>query len=350
MLLGFVLASPAASDGVQAQAVSPENDGEYRLIDAQRTRSRLTRTVNLGRVEDQLERAGQEGYALRWVAGFSSSMNLLLRKDSAGPREYRMVTSGRESAFLRDLNEAGAEGFRVVPNGIKAFEESSAFASLAWVAIMAREPERPRSTFSYSLVKGTDEGEAALAAAAADGRTLAAVVGRQGLVAADTLLFFEAVEAVAPAAPAPIGPREFRIIATARTSTTEADIRAAASEGLRVIGAGFGYMTFIMVREPDVEPVPVEYRLIAMKRRETALDELRATGAEGYEVAATSQNGQEAVFVLERRPQTTMPFDYDLLSLEEDSANEVLQGAEAAGYRVVTLLNDIVVVSRLGQR
>ena len=152
----------------------------------------------------------------------------------------------------------------------------------------------------FSVVKGTKEGEKALANSTTTGRALVGILGRQGLVAANTLLFFE--ESVEPGVPPVSEQREYRIVTAARTSAMQNDLTEAAAEGFRVIGAGFGYMTAVMAREGGSPPTPIEYRLIGMTRVETGVEELQAAGAEGFRVAAMSEHGQEGVFILHQHP------------------------------------------------
>ena len=194
------------------------------------------------------------------------------------------------------------------------------------------------------MVKGTKEGEDALANSATTGRALVGILGRQGLVAANTLLFLE--ESDEPRVPPASAQRDYRILATARTSAMQNDLAEAAAEGFRVVGAGFGDMTAVMARERGSPPTPIEYRLIGMIRVETAVKELQAAGAEGFRVAAMSEHGQEGVFILHRTPGTSERFDYRVLRLEEATANQTLIDAEAGGYRILTLLNDLVVLER----
>ncbi len=332
-----------ATLGGRAQAPAIPGDQRYLLIDAQSTRSRITRTVNLSRVRERLVDALEKGYGVQFVAGFSSSANLLLKRGDAATGSYRMVATSSEGAFLNELNQAASQGFRVVPGGIKAFEEGGSFGNqTTWIAVLRKQSDTPRN--KYSVVKGTKEGEEALAGSTTTGRTLVGILGRQGLVAANTLLFFE--ESAEPRAPVVSEPREYRIVATARTSAMQNDLAGAAAQGFRVIGAGFGHMTAVMARERGASPTPIEYRLIGMVRVETAVKELQAAGAEGFRVAAMSENGQEGVFILHRTPGTSERFDYRVSTLQEATANQTLIDAEASGYRIITLLSDLVVLER----
>jgi hypothetical protein len=87
-----------------------------------------------------------------------------------------------------------------------------------------------------------------------------------------------------------------------------------------------------------------------MIRIETALSELQAAGAEGFRVTAVSEHGPEGVFVLSRRPATPERFEYQLIRLQESTANQTLVDAEADGYRMIRLLNDVIVLERQSAR
>lgn len=335
LFIGMMLA------GTAAQTPGVPGDQQYLFIDAQTTRSRLTRTTNLERVRARLMDAADKGYGVQFLAGFSSSANLLLTRGGRGPASYRMVTSPRESAFLNELNQAASQGFRVVPEGIKVFEEGGPLGNQTnWLAVLLKQSDT--SQVKYSVVKGTKEGEEALANSTAAGRALVGIIGRQGLVAANTLLFFEESAGGVP----PSQRRDYRIVATARTSSLEKDLTEAAAEGFRVIGAGFGYLTVVMAREPGSTPTPLEYRVIAMIRVATAVKELQAAGAEGFRIASISENGPEGVFILHRSPRTADRFEYELIALQEATASQTLVKAAAAGYRMIHLLNDLVVLER----
>ena len=323
-----------------AQTPAVTADQQYVFIDAEKTTARFLRTIDLSKVRDELVNAGNKGYGVHFMAGSSSSANLLLSREGTGPRSYRLVTTSREGAFLSELNEAGSQGFRIVPGTIKALERGS---STTWVAVLA--PRSDNQRFKYSVVKGTKDGTEALAASSKAGRLLVGILGRQGMIAANTLLFFEEIDGDRGASPTD-GERGYRIVATSRTSALEKDINEAAAGGFRVIGAGFGYMTVVMARAREPSTAPVEYRVIAMMRVATAIQELQAAGAQGFRIAAMSENKQEGVFVLHRAPGTLERFEYQLSPLQWETANQTLLDAEADGYRTYGLFSDLVVLER----
>jgi hypothetical protein len=323
-----------------AQDRQAASEPGYLLIDAAQTRSRILRMTNFSKIRDRLAEAGNQGYGFVSLAGSSSSANVLLKRDGAGPRTYRLLFDGREGGFIKNLNKAASEGFRVIPGTIKAFEEGG---ETMWMAVVEPAPDATRVT--YVVVKGTDEGEKALDGASAAGRSLVGILGRIGMTSAKTLLFFEQHAPGPSTEPAPV----HRIIANARTSTTEKDVIDAAAGGFRLLGAGFGYMSIVMSRAHDAANEPVDYRLLAMIRVETAVDELNQAGGQGFRLTAMSENGEEGVMVLHRKHGTVDHFEYRLLRLEEDTANKTLLDAEADGYRIAQLFSDLVVLERPGR-
>ena len=325
---------------VVAQDRQSASEPGYLLIDAAQARSRLLRTTNFSKIRDRLAEAGNHGYGLVSLAGSSSSANVLMKRDGGGPRTYRLIFDGREGGFLNNLNKAASEGLRVIPGTIKAFEDAG---GTMWMTVVAPAPNATR--VSYVVVKGTEEGEKALDGASAAGRTLVGILGRMGMTSANTLLFFEEHAPVPSAGAA----RVHRIIANSRTSTTEKEIIDAAAGGFRLLGAAFGYMSIVMSRSNDAANEPVDYRLLAMIRARTAVDELNEAGAQGFRLAAMSENNQEGVMVLNRKHGTADHFEYQLLRLEEDTANKALLDAEADGYRIAQLFSDIVVLERHGR-
>jgi hypothetical protein len=150
------------------------------------TRSFFPGTVDLRKIRERLVDAGSRGYGLHAMALSRSSVNLLLKRDGEGPRNYRLIAEQSDSRFLKALNAAGSEGFEVVRDAVKAFDER---AQTTWVAVMAKQSDEAR--FEYSVVKGNEESERALAESSAARLVLKGIVGREGMTSAKTLLFFE---------------------------------------------------------------------------------------------------------------------------------------------------------------
>jgi len=326
--------------GAGAQTPATPSDAQYLLIEG-KTTSGWVSGVNLSKVGERLAEAGGRGYAFHSMARSRWSINILLKRDGEGSRSYRLVHDTSEDRFLKELNAAGSEGFGVVADTIKVYNEGK--YRTEWVAVMARHSDAAR--FEYSMAKGAEEAGRALADSTAAGRVLKAIVGLEGAIHAKTLLFFEKTEPPAAASAGNDG-REYRIVSTARTSTMQANLAEAAAERFRMIGAGSGFMTAVMARDPGATAEPVEYQLIAMIRVATAVKELNEGGAKGFRMAAMSENGGEVVFILQRAPRTEQRFEYTILELEEATADRALRDAETEGYRIAYLVNTFVVLQR----
>ena len=63
-------------------------------------------------------------------------------------------------------------------------------------------------------------------------------------------------------------------------------------------------------------------------------------------LTAMSEHGPEGVMILHRKRGAADHFEYQLLRLEEDTANRTLLDAEADGYRIAQLFSDVVVLER----
>jgi hypothetical protein len=187
-----------------AQTLPTPPDEQYLFIDTSSATSKWLGSINFPKLGERLADAGNRGYVLHWMARGSPSM--ILKRDGQGPRSYRLVAEGGEGSFLKELNRAGSQGFTLLPDTTRVFERR---ADTTWVAVMTKDPDA--ATFTYSVVKGTQDGERALAESAENGRVLKAILGRQGWNSANTLLLFEEAEHRSVPSTAP-GRLEFRIV------------------------------------------------------------------------------------------------------------------------------------------
>jgi hypothetical protein len=314
----FFAAFSIRVDG-QAQAVAP--DQKYLFVKAN----------NLPALGKKVIAAGNEGYGVEIVARFADSPIMIMKRDGAGPRTYRTVKTARLITFVKELNEAGSLGFRVVPASV-----------LGPFAVL--EQQRAGMRFKYATAEGIEEAAKATADARKRGLTLVAVLGVGGMGPTfKPVVLFEEVEG-ASAAPGGPDDRDYRFVATGKTSTLEKEIIQAAADGFRVIAAGI--MSVVMERDPASSATPVDYRVAAMLRVNTAERELQAAGAEGFRIVVVPDHQKEGVFVLSRRSGTSERFEYQIVRVKATTANEVLLRAEAAGFRVVVLFDDLVVFER----
>ena len=115
-----------------------------------------------------------------------------------------------------------------------------------------------------------------------------------------------------PSAP-PGDQREFRLLATNKTSTMQKEMNEAADAGFHFEGTMGGETSFggsevvvIMSRDPSAQKKRYEYKLLATSKTSTMQKEMNEAGAEGYifvgvTVGETLIGGKEVVSIL-RRP------------------------------------------------
>jgi hypothetical protein len=336
--LAMVMLTSSGGRGVQPSATTEQ---QYVLLDAEQSRSRFARTINVSTTGDRLREVAEQGYTLQFMSASSGSLNMLLKRVAGPSVEHRLVAESSEGALVAELNKGVAEDFRVVAGSIKALDETSMGSSkTTWVAVLAKQS--PPARVTYSVVKGRKKAESALSDSSTSGRALVGVVGRQGMTGANIVLFFEQTQGPARESPEP--PAEYRVLSAARTSAMQNDLAGAAAQGFRVIAAGSGCMTAVMARDPRAAAQPLEYRLLATQRVVTSVKELQAAGAEGFRVVATTEHGPEVVFIAERTPGARERYRYEIVTLQADNADKTLRGAEGDGYRLVRLLDDLALL------
>jgi hypothetical protein len=145
---------------------------------------------------------------------------------------------------------------------------------------------------------------------------------------------------------------EYKLLATAKTSTTQKEMNEASAEGYRFAGVMGGETAFggkevvtIMQRHPDSAPGRYKYKLLATNRTSTMQRELQDAGDDGYEykgqtVFETAFGGREVVVILELdREQRERPrFEYKLLATNKTSTmQKELQQSAKAGFEFVGL-------------
>ena len=106
------------------------------------------------------------------------------------------------------------------------------------------------------------------------------------------------------------GPRQYRLLATNKTSTMQKELQQAADEGYEykdqtVFESQYGgkEVAVIMERDPSRNAPPRSYRLLATSRTSTMQRELRELGEQGYAllgmtVGKTAMGGEEIVAIL----------------------------------------------------
>ena len=171
----------------------------------------------------------------------------------------------------------------------------------------------------------------------------------------DVILTSEAVSAssTAGADPQPSAragdQREFRLLATNKTSTMQREINEAADAGFHFEGTMGGETSFggsevvvIMSRDSAAQKKRYEYKLLATSKTSTMQKELQQAGNAGFEfkgqsVYSSTFGGKEVVVILERDSEAKpMQWDYKLLATKKTSTmQKELNEAGSEGYSFV---------------
>ena len=145
------------------------------------------------------------------------------------------------------------------------------------------------------------------------------------------------------------GQREFRLLATNKTSTMQKEMNEAADAGFRFEGTMGGETSFggsevvvIMSRDSSSPKKRYEYKLLATSKTSTMQKELQQAGNAGFEykgqsVYSSTFGGKEVVVILERDSQADAGhWEYKLLATKKTSTmQKELNEAGAEGYTFV---------------
>lgn len=157
----------------------------------------------------------------------------------------------------------------------------------------------------------------------------------------------------AAAAPAPAFSQsheavQYKVLATSKTSTMQAEMQEASRDGYRYAGVmggetSFGGSEVVVVMVKDGAPERYDYRLLATSKTSTMQQEMQGAGNDGYEyrgqtVFSSAFGGDEVVVILER--ERTSPskgrFEYRLLATKKTATlQKELSEAGAQGFTFV---------------
>jgi hypothetical protein len=168
---------------------------------------------------------------------------------------------------------------------------------------------------------------------------------RRDLIAMTGLTLTSPVAAAQPSA-RPGEQREFRLLATNKTSTMQKEMNEAADTGFHFEGTMGGETSFggsevvvIMSRDPAVPKKRYDYKLLATSKTSTMQKELQQAGNAGYEfkgqsVYSSTFGGKEVVVILERDSEAkVMQWEYKLLATKKTSTmQKELNEAGAEGF------------------
>jgi hypothetical protein len=137
-------------------------------------------------------------------------------------------------------------------------------------------------------------------------------------------------------------PVEYRVLATAKTSTMQKEMQEAAAAGFRfgdVMGGStsFGGSEVVVVMHRDGAAPSYDYRLLAANKTSTMQKELQEAGDEGFEyrgqtVFKSTFGGQEVICILEKAlGAPIVRYEYRLLASKKTSTlqKELLEAGEA---------------------
>ena len=175
---------------------------------------------------------------------------------------------------------------------------------------------------------------------------------------------------VALPAAAQEGPRDYKVLATSKTSTMEKEMNAAAEAGYvfaAVMGGetAFGGSEAVVVMQKNPAPTAVLYKLLASNRTGTMQKEMRAAAYLGFHyvgqtVFSPAFGGDEVVVIMERDKDNPKPTeDYLLVATSKTSTLEKeLKEAGGGGYQVIGMTvgrtalggSELVAIARRNRR
>ncbi|BCS31054.1 hypothetical protein TBR22_A02540 [Luteitalea sp. TBR-22] len=173
-----------------------------------------------------------------------------------------------------------------------------------------------------------------------------------------------------PAAAQDNGPREYKVLATSKTSTMEKEMNTAAEAGYAfaaVMGGetAFGGAEAVVVMQKDPRPSAKVYKLLATNKSGTMQKELRDAADVGFHyvgktVFSSMFGGEEIVVIMERDKDAPKPTeDYLLIATSKTSTLEKeLNEAGAKGYQAIDMTvgktamggQELVVLARRDRR
>jgi hypothetical protein len=166
-----------AESSSEAKSGGEEKRGKLKIEPGQRYL--LLATVKTSTMQKELDEAAAQGF--RVVTGSPTSMSewaVLLERvaDPSAPYRYRLLATTKISTMRKELNEAAAEGYRLLPRTMTSKE---GFLSVEVVMLVEKSPNSDKR-YEYRLYATTSEKKmrAEIEKAEAEGFTLAGMVSR----------------------------------------------------------------------------------------------------------------------------------------------------------------------------
>lgn len=151
---------------------------------------------------------------------------------------------------------------------------------------------------------------------------------------------------------------EYKVLATSKTSTLEKELNEAAAQGY-VFGAvmggetAFGGSEGVVVMQKGADEGTREYRVIATNRTSTMQKEIAAAAAQGYEyvgqtVFETLFGGSEVVVIVERNPKAEERLLHEYLLVATSKTSTLQKELAEAGQRGFEVVGMTVGKTALG--
>jgi hypothetical protein len=112
---------------------------------------------NTAEVAVKLREAAQAGW--RVIAASDGSLEILLDRTDGEPHEYRILSTKRAGTMQRELNQAAADGYRLLPGAVGAYMKSALHTidDLVTETFVVMEKGPGAARFEYRLVTSQKE-------------------------------------------------------------------------------------------------------------------------------------------------------------------------------------------------
>ena len=173
------LAAQERTEGQKAETKTGDDAKRPKLKIEPGQRYLLLSTLKTSTMQKELDEATSQGF--RVVTGSPTSTNewaVLMERvaEPSAPYNYRLLATTKISTMRKELNEAAAEGYRLLP---RTMTSKSGFLSVEVVMLVEKAPNSDRR-YEYRLYATTSEKKmrAEIEKAESEGFTLAGMVSR----------------------------------------------------------------------------------------------------------------------------------------------------------------------------
>ena len=250
------------------------------------------------------------GFRTGWTSGGYAAL-MERSEDGESPTDYRVLVYTHIERLEEGLNEAAADGFRLVPHGLFFQQRGAApFQDPEYVAIVARYPGPPVPR--HYLVPEGEHLLSSIRVALQRGYEIAGFTAGPESAVAVMEIYFRGDRPDGGLPPADL----FRVVEAGRVSTLRKRLGGAAEDGYRLSGLAVAAGRFVALLRRDSAGPVAEY-LIPQPR--TLLDEIGPAGLEGYRLLSGTL---AAVAVLERTAGVSMSYEYGAVGVPDRQTEE----------------------------